>query len=175
MITMGAVAAESPEDINTNNTTDQPTQDLTYNTNYTNNTTKLPDPQVWRSGTLIYSSTTIQDALDHSISGDTILLEDDQTFYENLVIDKDLTFEVMNGGTATIDGSGTGRIIHILPGVTASFTNIIFQNGHAPDGSFLSPDGENGGGIWNQGTLYLIYCFLRNNHAGDGGFIYGGI
>lgn len=172
IIAMGAVAAESPDDVITNNTSDQTVQNITNNT-----TSNAPDPEVWRDGILIYSTTiSIQDAMDHAQNGDTIRLENGQTFYENLVINKNLTFEVMNGGIATIDGSGTGRVIHILPGVTAYFYNITFQNGHAPDGTLLSPDGKNGGGILNEGTLYLINCVVRNNTAGDGGSItYGGI
>jgi uncharacterized repeat protein (TIGR01451 family) len=170
LVSIGSVSAESSDNITADNSSAPTNEDIANDTS-----TKLPDPEVWRGGVLIYSTTTIQDAMDHSISGDTIKLEDGQTFYENLVIDKDLTFEVMNGGTATIDGSGTDRVIHILPGITAYFYNITFQNGHAPDGSLLSPDGKNGGGIWNEGTLYLINCIVRDNQAGDGGFIYGGI
>ena len=171
LISLGAVSAESSDNVTVANSSETVTDNITQNTS-----THLPDPEVWRSGVLIYSTNTIQDAMDHSMSGDTIKLEEGQTFYENLVIDKDLTFEVMNGGTATIDGSGTDRVIHILPGITAYFYNITFQNGHAPDGSLLSPDGKNGGGIWNEGTLYLINCIVKDNRAGDGGSItYGGI
>ena len=170
LVSIGSVSAESSDNITADNSSAPTNEDIINDTS-----TKLPDPEVWRGGVLIYSTTTIQDAMDHSISGDTIKLEDGQTFYENLVIDKDLTFEVMNGGTATIDGSGTDRVIHILPGITSYFYNITFQNGHAPDGTILSPDGENGGGIWNEGTLYLINCIVKDNQAGDGGFIYGGI
>ncbi len=171
LTSLGAVSAESSDNLTVANSPETVTDNITQNTS-----THLPDPEVWRGGVLIYSTTTIQDAMDHSISGDTIKLEDGQTFYENLIIDKDLTFEVMNGGTATIDGSGTDRVIHILPGITAYFYNITFQNGHAPDGTILSPDGKDGGGIWNEGTLYLINCIVRDNQAGDGGSItYGGI
>ena len=171
LVSIGSVSAESSDNITADNSSAPTNEDIINDTS-----TKLPDPEVWRGGVLIYSTTTIQDAMDHSISGDTIKLEDGQTFYENLVIDKDLTFEVMNGGTATIDGSGTDRVIHILPGITSYFYNITFQNGHAPDGSLLSPDGENGGGIWNEGTLYLINCIVKDNQAGNGGTItYGGI
>ncbi|QUH22591.1 hypothetical protein HYG87_01810 [Methanobacterium alkalithermotolerans] len=178
LLSLGAVAAQSPEN---DMLPDQVENNITNNTSsYSSNNNEtsnyLPDPQVWRGGVLIYSTTTIQDALDNSLSGDTILLEDGATFYEKLVIGHDLYFNVMNGGTATIDGSGNGRIIHILPGVTVHFTNIIFQNGHAPDGTILSPDGENGGAILNEGNLHLEQCTLRNNQAGDGGsLLYGGV
>jgi len=92
MIAMGAVAAESPDDVITNNTSDQTVQNVTNNT-----TSNAPDPEVWRDGILIYSTTiSIQDAMDHAQNGDTIRLENGQTFYENLVINKNLTFEVMN-------------------------------------------------------------------------------
>ncbi|MDP3622660.1 MAG: Ig-like domain repeat protein [Methanobacteriaceae archaeon] len=171
LISLGVVSAESADNLTLANSSDTVTDNITQNTS-----THLPDPEVWRGGVLIYSTTTIQDAMDHSTNGDTIKLEDGQTFHENLIINKNLTFEVMNGGTATIDGSGTDRVIHILPGITAYFYNITFQNGHAPDGTAMSPDGKDGGGIWNEGNLYLINCTLRDNQAGDGGSItYGGI
>jgi len=179
LVACGAVAAaEISQDSQPLHIAEQAADNNTTD-NITINSSQLsPDPEVWRGGVLVYSTTiSIQDAMDHAISGDTIRLEDGNTFYENLEIDKDLTFEVMNGGTATIDGSDSGRVIHILPGVTAYFYNIIFQNGHAPDGTLFSPEGENGGGIWNDGgTVYLINCVLRNNQAGDGDTsFYGGI
>ncbi|MDO9044898.1 MAG: hypothetical protein Q7U35_06285, partial [Methanobacteriaceae archaeon] len=79
LISLGVVSAESADNLTLANSSDTVTDNITQNTS-----THLPDPEVWRGGVLIYSTTTIQDAMDHSTNGDTIKLEDGQTFHENL-------------------------------------------------------------------------------------------
>ncbi|MCE7699775.1 MAG: DUF11 domain-containing protein, partial [Methanobacterium paludis] len=182
-MTAGTVSAA---DISDNGTYSQ--DKLTVNMEQTNNSTintsqSFPDPKLYNhNGNLISSYSTIQDAYNNAATGsstelDTIELESGATFnLQDFEIKKNLNFTVSNGGTATIDGGLNNRLIHIYPGYTVYFNNIIFQNGHAPDGTLLFPDGSNGGAIWNEGTAYLINCVVRNNQAGDGGSItYGGI
>ncbi|MDO9044591.1 MAG: hypothetical protein Q7U35_04715, partial [Methanobacteriaceae archaeon] len=79
LISLGAVSAESSDNVTVANSPETINDNITQNTS-----THLPDPEVWRGGVLIYSTTTIQDAMDHSTNGDTIKLEDGQTFHENL-------------------------------------------------------------------------------------------
>lgn len=152
----------------------------------TNNTTDtsqiLPDPKLYdENGNLVGSYSTIQQAYDNAATGTstqmyTIELEENGIFtLTDFTIAKNLNFTVANGGTATIQGSND-RLIYIQSGYTVYFNNIIFQNGHASDGTTFHPDGYNGGAIYNEGTLYLTDCVLRNNQAGDGGaWDYGGI
>ncbi len=42
-------------------------------------------PKVIRGGTVVYSTTTIQDAINHAIDGDTIAV-DEGTYTENVVV-----------------------------------------------------------------------------------------
>ena len=142
----------------------------------------LPDPRLYdENGNLVGSYTTIQEAYSNAATGTstqmyTIELEENGVFtLTDFTIAKNLNFTVANGGTATIQGSNN-RLVYIAPGYTVYFYNITFQNGHASDGTTLHPDGYNGGAIYNEGTLYLTDCVLRNNQAGDGGaWDYGGI
>ncbi len=76
---------------------------------------------------------------------------------------KNLNFDVLDGGTATIDGGGTRWGFVINNGVTASFNHITFQN--------MFKATISGGAVENNGgTLTLNNCILRNNQA----IIYGG-
>ncbi|MDY9923598.1 isopeptide-forming domain-containing fimbrial protein, partial [Methanobacterium sp.] len=152
-------------------------------TNTTNNSSStLPDPKLYDyNGNLVGSYATIQQAYNNAATGTstqmyTIELEENGVFtLTDFTIAKNLIFTVANGGTATIQGSND-RLIYIASGYTVYFYNITFENGHASDGTTLHPDGYNGGAIYNEGTLYLTDCVLRNNQAGDGGaWDYGGI
>ncbi|AUB54933.1 hypothetical protein BK007_02115 [Methanobacterium subterraneum] len=150
--------------------------------NSTNNSQALPDPKLYDENmNLVGSYLTIQGAYSNAAVGTstqmyTIELEENGVFtLTDFTIAKNLRFTVANGGIATIQGSND-RLIYIAPGYTVYFYNIIFENGHASDGTTLHPDGYNGGAIYNEGTLYLTNCVLRNNQAGDGGaWDYGGI
>jgi uncharacterized repeat protein (TIGR01451 family) len=150
--------------------------------NSTNNSQALPDPKLYDENmNLVGSYLTIQDAYSNAAVGTstqmyTIELEENGVFtLTDFTIAKNLRFTVANGGIATIQGSND-RLIYISPGYTVYFYNITFENGHASDGTTLHPDGYNGGAIYNEGTLYLTDCVLRNNQAGDGGaWDYGGI
>ena len=130
---------------------------------------------------MVGSYSTIQQAYNNAAIGTstqmyTIELEENGIFtLTDFTIAKNLIFTVANGGTATIQGSNN-RLIYIQSGYTVYFYNITFENGHASDGTTFHPDGYNGGAIYNEGTLYLTDCVLRNNQAGDGGaWDYGGI
>ena len=59
------------------------------NSEESNVTKNIPDPKVIRGGTEVYSSTTIQDAIDHAIDGDTIAV-DEGTYTENVVVNHQL-------------------------------------------------------------------------------------
>ena len=148
-------------------------------TNVTNSDNSVTDPQIWNGGAPIsrggqipnYNWGTIQNAIDNAQSGDTIMLENGATFIgagnTEITISKNLIFDVLNGGTATIDGSGTRWGFIISPGYTVTFNNINFQN--------MVKIGP-GGAIFNRGTLTLNNCVFTNNRAavlliGDGGAI----
>ncbi len=64
-------------------------------------------------------------------------------------------------GTTIIDGGGHDRVFHIANGIV-SISGVTIQGGKAE----LE---EHGGGIYNNGTLTLTNCTVRNNGAGKGG------
>ncbi len=119
----------------------------TANTNNENNTIYLP------AGTYFLSGAAGDDA---NASGDL-----DITNSHKLTISG-------AGKTKTfIDGNAIDRVLHIIKG-TVSITGVSFQNGKPRDGGG-SVNGEDGGGIYNQGTLTLSNCSIRNNRTGGGG------
>ena len=151
----------------------------TNTVNYGNieNNQTLPDPQIYNDGCAGFLwrvperhvFRTIADAIAAAKSGDTIMLEDGQTFYEHgLTINKNLNIHVFNNGHATIDGQLLGGIFIVNPGVTLNLQNIILTNGKA----------TNGAAILNYGILNLNGCSFTNNYAtiaggaDNGGAIY---
>ena len=56
----------------------------------------------------------IQDAIDRSNEGDTILVFDDSSpYYENIVVHKSLELIGENRGTTIIDAGGSGDVVEI--------------------------------------------------------------
>ena len=112
-----------------------------------------------------YAYPTIAAAITDALAGDTIMLESGKVFYEHITVTKNLNFDVLNSGTATIDGSSTGRIVTINSGLTVTFNNISFMHG-------TTTGNNNGGAITNPGTLTLTNCIFQSNSAYNGGAIY---
>lgn len=158
---------------------DDTTSEELITTNTSINDSQLTDPYVVESGESFFGPNAIQNAINspNTLNGYHIQIEAG-TYFEQLTITKSLTLIGMGASPTDtiIDGSGTGTVIYIPAGVTVTLINLTIQNGHASDGTILHPDGYDGGGIWNEGTLYLTSCVLRDNQAGDGGSLtYGGI
>ena len=161
----------------TQTTNGQATDNLTSTSNTSSQT--LNDPQIWNGGVPVargpYSAgqntITIQNAINAAQSGDTIMLESGATFSgagnTQITISKNLIFDVLNGGTATIDGSGTRwGFIYYSMAYTVTFNNIIFQN-------MRNSASDDGGAIQNSGTLNLNNDVFSNDRADDnGGAIY---
>ncbi len=156
----------------------QTTTQTEVNNNQTNNNTAPPDPQIWNGGVAVartpytagQDTGNIQNAITAAQSGDTIMLEPGVTFSgpgnTQITISKNLIFDVLGGGTATIDGSGNRWGFIISPGYTVTFNNIIFQN-------MRNTASDNGGALQNSGTLNLNNCIFFNDRADDdGGAIY---
>ncbi|HEX7468684.1 MAG TPA: DUF11 domain-containing protein [Methanobacterium sp.] len=141
-------------------------KDISTNVNNVDNS--ATDPQIWngkapvsRGGQIpTYNWGTIQNAINHAKSGDTIMLANGGTFSgagnTRIIISKNLIFNVLNGGRATIDGKGTNWGFIISPGCKVTFNNINFKN-MAKIGS--------GGAIFNRGTLTLNNCAFTNKRA----------
>ena len=148
---------------------------LNTTTNITNTQATVktikPDPQIYNNGAPVarggnpagYEFPSIAAAIIAAQSGDTIMLENGATFYENsLTINKNLDFNVFNNGQATINSNYKGTVFIIDRGVTVILQNLMIENGKAVDG----------GAVLNNGTLTVKNCSFNGNTATDGDGIY---
>lgn len=86
---------------------------------------------------------------------------------------------IVTGGTATVLGGiesatimsslAAGRIMSVTSGITVRITNIDFA-GARPS---IQSGEQDGGAIYNAGTLRLVGCSLFDNQARWGGAVYG--
>ncbi len=179
--------------LNSSQTTAKQTE---VNNNQSNTNTSIPDPQIWNAGVAVArtpyaageDTITIQNAINAAQDGDTIMLESGATFSgagnTQITISKNLNFDVLNGGTATIDGLLTNWGFYISPGYTVTFNNIIFQNfvknsfgaAIANDGvlsvtacAFIGNSAPYSGAIGNTGTCTVTDCTFTGNSATNNG------
>jgi hypothetical protein len=95
----------------------------------------------------------------------------------DLDITGDLTIIGQNPATTIIQagtssplgscGDCRDRVFHILPGADVTFSKVTIRYGHAPDGA-IGASAEHGGGIKNEGDLFLSNTIVTYNMAGDG-------
>ena len=116
---------------------------------------------------------------NYTAGRDTIVLQPDQTYrltrggqddvaaIGDLDITESLVIEVLNDGRATIDGNGavTGdRVFWVAPAaVDVSMERVVIENGKAVGV---------GGGIWNEGDLFLSNVTVHTNTATIGGGLF---
>jgi CSLREA domain-containing protein len=104
---------------------------------------------------------------------------EDENATGDLDIKASVTIEGAGPQATIIDASGLDRVMHIHGNASATLHNVTVQGGHAPDGALFTPypeqpwwkyasRGEDGGGIYNGGTLALTHCVVRHNRAGVG-------
>ncbi|MHB0874580.1 MAG: choice-of-anchor Q domain-containing protein [Anaerolineae bacterium] len=93
---------------------------------------------------------------DCGLGAITITLTTQKTISQDTVID--------GGGRVVLNGGGTTRLFHVMPGVSLRLANLSLSDGNAGQG----------GAIYNEGTLTITASSLLNNDApgGVGGAIY---
>ncbi len=77
-----------------------------------------------------------------------------------LSISEDLTINGLGAGSLAVDGGGLSRLMHVMPGVSATVRHVTLTNGNTAGA---------GGAIWNQGTLLLEDAAIVGNVAANGG------
>lgn len=168
VLTVSFAAATDIENSTNNSSTSSPLLSDSENTSVAG-----PDPNVIRGGVVVYTTGSIQDAIDNAQTGDIIRLENGATFNEHdLTIPgtiTSLTFDVWNaahtgpGGTATIDGDNN-QILTINQDMTVNIFNIIFRDGSTSDGGAIFND---------RGILTCTGCdFIGNIATSIGGAIF---
>src|ERR1039458_5803929 len=98
---------------------------------------------------------------DPSLSGSTITLSNTLTINTNLTIDA----SALPGGLQ-INGNGSVQIFNVASTITVFLNSLTITNGNGYSTT------NNGGGIYNAGTLALNQCTLSRNDANLGGGIY---
>jgi len=97
----------------------------------------------------------IQSAINNARSGDTIFVYDDSSpYYENIVISKSINLIGENRYTTTIDGGGTGHVIH----VSADHINISDFS--------IRNSGNNAGVSVNSDYNMISDVYINNNNYG---------
>lgn len=100
-------------------------------------------------------------------SGCTTIQLDSGTYYQNAIIDRDVTIRGKGMGKTVVSGGLLGTVFKILPGHTVHLEDLTIVDGLA----------LNGGGIYNDGSaLTLDRVEIKNCRAyapaGEGGGIY---
>jgi len=104
----------------------------------------------------------ISAALNAASNGDEIRIGSG-IYFDNLVIDKKILIAGIEDQAVIIDADHRSNVIRVEPGVHAQIKNITLQHGSA----------ENGGGIYNEGSLLINNVNVINNVAKfSGGGIY---
>jgi CSLREA domain-containing protein len=99
------------------------------------------------------------DTIDFSVTGSIVL----SNTLGQLSIVKNLTLAGPQAGHLTIDGNSLGRVLWVDSGITLNVRDITIANGK----------GDQGGGIYNKGSINLTDTTFSHNHA-DAGQSYGG-
>lgn len=119
------------------------------------------------------TSNSLKNAITNANSGDTLNLSAGTYYVHDLMINKNLTIigPTVTGATlpkAIIDGQNLGRIFTVNTGVKLTLNYLTLQNGNATKESA----DQNGGAIYNNGTLNINHCYIQKNTAYSGGAFY---
>lgn len=111
---------------------------------------------------------TIQAAVDDPDCSDVEVAAG--TYYENVVITRDVSISGDAKGDTIIDGGGNGSVFFIEPPVDVSLFRLIIQNGYVGETPY------SGGGVANvEGSVTISKSIIRNNAAlVHGGGIWNG-
>ena len=112
---------------------------------------------------------TIKNATDTVNTNGTIYITNGIYNENNIQITTNMTIIGEKQSKTIIDAQGNGNIFYIAPGINLILINITLRNGN----NTLNPHTDNGGAIWNDGTLSVTNDTFNNNTAyGNGGAIY---
>ena len=101
------------------------------------------------------------DTINFNVSGTITLGSTLPAIAINLTIDG-------SGQSITVDGANSFQIFSVNSGATLTLRNLTIAHGNEQS----IPEGEQGGGVENKGTLFVTNCTFSDNSAGLGG---GGI
>jgi hypothetical protein len=111
---------------------------------------------------------TLQAAVDAASAGDTLKVKG--TCVGTTTISKNLSVSGQTNpafGAPTLDGGGSGPVVTVR--ATVAINNLTIRNGDTVAAPF---PGDQGGGIFNDGTLTLTGVTVTANSAWEGGGIF---
>lgn len=109
--------------------------------------------------TLDCDHTTVQAAVTAAAAGDTIRIGPG-VYRESIRIDKELTLEGQSAEETVFSGFAS-TVVHVGEDVTVSISDVTITNGVGDSGGTA----QDGGGIFNQGTLTLTDTLVERNIA----------
>ncbi|HEY5912738.1 MAG TPA: choice-of-anchor Q domain-containing protein [Verrucomicrobiae bacterium] len=128
-------------------------------------------------------SGSLRAAISDASPGDTICFAVAGTITNltgELLIPKDLELLGPGAKTLALSGNDSVRVLNIASGATVKLSGLTICDGHARDGAkgtdSAAPGspGEDGGGIYNSGTLTVTNCTIVRCRSGNGGAGFGG-
>ena len=116
----------------------------------------------------------IQDAIDAAPSGSVVAVPEG-IFYENLIVDKDLTLQGAGRDLSVLDGQRLRNIVFITTNHTVALRDLSFQNFSFTRRGFGDPNARPGA-ISSDGSLNMSNCLVNGwvGAGGAGGFQFGG-
>jgi hypothetical protein len=120
---------------------------------------------VWAKGTHV-NYHTVQAALDATPAGVTLLVRG--TCVGASIVSKNVTIVGASNrefDRAILDGANAGTVLTVVSGVTLRIEGLTITRG------FFQFPNPGGGGIFNEGTLFVKRSTLIDNNAQDGGGI----
>ncbi|MBT4391207.1 MAG: hypothetical protein HOD35_00950, partial [Euryarchaeota archaeon] len=120
--------------------------------------------------------TTIQSGVNGIDDGDTLLVHPG-TYYENIMITKQIVLESEDGaGSTIIDASGSGTVLKLNNFSTADYygypdihSDIIVDGFTIQNGSSIGSGNTSGGIIIGVSNSIVKNCVIKNNNSHDGG------
>ena len=92
-----------------------------------------------------------------------------------LLIGKNLNIVGPGPSNLAVSGNNASRVFNVAGGAAVNLSGLTICNGHARDGAAgtnnVTPGwpGDDGGGIYNSGTLALTNCVITRCRSGQGG------
>jgi nitrous oxidase accessory protein NosD len=99
---------------------------------------------------------TIQMAINGVSEGDTLLIRSG-IYPENLIIDKSITLQGVEGVEVIIDGQNKGSTLTVQGGNVVTLTELTIVNGSGTQNGELTY----GGGIYNSGDIFLDHIVIK--------------
>jgi Secretion system C-terminal sorting domain len=120
--------------------------------------------------------TTINAAIVAATNGDTINIVDalhsESGGLVGIMVNKSVVIRGQGAENTIIDGGNTGRVFYVAAS-GVFIVDLTIQNGQGQDGTsnagFPGNPGQDGGAIYNVGSLTIQRCVLQNNLTGNGG------